>query len=84
MYVGVYVCTTGVGGRKKSAFRISNISSSLRGTKIKHQKHKKYPELALHRDEYIRKPDFRPIFQIKISELKRLKANNHIITTIQD
>ena len=34
VYVGVYVCTTGVGGRKKSAFRISNISSSLRGTKI--------------------------------------------------
>ena len=73
VYVGVYVCTTGVGGREKSAFRISNISSSLRGTKIKHQKHQKFPELALHRDEYIRKPDFRePIFQIKISELKRL------------
>ena len=46
------------------------------GTKIeKIQKHHKFrnTELALHWDEYIRKPDLKePIFQTKISELKRL------------
>ena len=39
------------------------------------QKHHKFrnTELALHWDEYIRKPDLKePIFQTKISELKRL------------
>ena len=88
--VHVYVCvcecvcvsTTGVGGRKKRAFRIWYLLGHLAklvpstGTKIeKIQKHHKFPnrELALHRDEYIRKPDLKePISQTKISELKRL------------
>ena len=44
VYVGVYVCTTGVGGREKSAFRLSNISSSLRGNKNQTPKTQKIPE----------------------------------------
>ena len=80
VYVGVYVCTTGVGGRKKSAFRISNISSSLRGTKIE------IPKTPKMNTEHEAGSTQGRIYQnqIKISELKRLKANNHIITTIQD
>ena len=67
--VGVYVCTTtGVGGRKKSAFRISNISSSLRGTKIE------IPKTPKMNTEHEAGSTQGRIYQnqIKISELKRL------------
>ena len=78
VYVGVYVCITGVGGSKKRAFRISSIYWGKLVPQGNNNRNTKNTKNFLTRSwlytgmNISETPTMEPIFQIELSELKRL------------